>query len=716
MTYPSGSDWLFSAKTFVAAMVALYIALAVPLPRPYWAMASVYIVSNTFVGATRSKALYRALGTAIGAAVSVLLVPPFVESPYLFSVIVATWTGAMLYLGLADRTGRSYVFLLAAYTLPLIALPTVTDPTTVFDLAITRTEEIVVGIVCASVIGSILFPSRLAPSITARTDGWFADAAQYAHDVLSGSGDIAGMLARQQRLAATVKGLDILLSQLSYDHASPDIVARAYALRGRMQLFLPVLSALSDPLGAWRRGAASRVPQFDALLVDVIKWFDAPLPGAHSPVVNDAEAAQLRARIASLRLTEPRRLGAWDGALLANALWRLRLAIDVWQDCRALRTLIVEQDGSWRPRFRHWRFEGTGVYADRGLMLFSSLSTAGFVVVVCWLWIASGWHDGANAVFVATIACCFFAGSDEPAPQIFKFFLATTVSVVASGVYLFAVLPYVHTFEMIVVSFAGPFLLVGTLIARPQFNAIAMIVALFTATFISLQGVYDANFMVFINGNLAVLAGIVFAFVWTRVTRPFGTEFAAQRLLRSTWADVALCASTLPIADEPTLFSRMLDRITQLIPRLSTSGPHHHPSIESFRDLRVASNALDLRRYRRGVSDDVSVAIEHVLSDVCAYYEHCVEERRRQPVPPNLIDAIDTALTRVATGGPAGTSLALDPAIDPAVDPAVDPAARRPLSTELRLRHALHALVGLRLSLVPSPLAALVAPAPGPAA
>ena len=117
MSFPSAREWLFSAKTFAAAMIALYIGLALELPRPYWAMATVYIVSNPFVGATRSKALYRALGTMIGAAGAVLIVPPFVESPFLFSVIVALWTGTLLYLSMFDRSARSYVFLLGGMIL-----------------------------------------------------------------------------------------------------------------------------------------------------------------------------------------------------------------------------------------------------------------------------------------------------------------------------------------------------------------------------------------------------------------------------------------------------------------------------------------------------------------------------------------------------------------------------------------------------------------------
>src|SRR5258705_13011641 len=103
MIYPSVREWLFSAKTFAAAMLALYIGLAFQLPRPYWAMASVYIVSNPFVGATRSKALYRALGTAIGAAGAVLVVPPFGESPYLFGVTGGLWWGNPPYLSISGH-------------------------------------------------------------------------------------------------------------------------------------------------------------------------------------------------------------------------------------------------------------------------------------------------------------------------------------------------------------------------------------------------------------------------------------------------------------------------------------------------------------------------------------------------------------------------------------------------------------------------------------
>lgn len=80
-------------------MIALYIALSLDLPRPYWAMAAVYVVANPLAGATSSKGIFRALGTLIGACAAVIFVPLFVNAPELLSLAV----------GIMDR--YSFVYL-----------------------------------------------------------------------------------------------------------------------------------------------------------------------------------------------------------------------------------------------------------------------------------------------------------------------------------------------------------------------------------------------------------------------------------------------------------------------------------------------------------------------------------------------------------------------------------------------------------------------------
>ena len=123
--FPPARDWFYGVRTFAASMIALYIAMLMQMPRPYWAMATVYIVSSPFVGPTSSKALYRAIGTLMGAAAAVLFVPMFVQSPYVLVVVIALWTGILLFLSMHLRTANNYALMLAGYTLPMIALPVV---------------------------------------------------------------------------------------------------------------------------------------------------------------------------------------------------------------------------------------------------------------------------------------------------------------------------------------------------------------------------------------------------------------------------------------------------------------------------------------------------------------------------------------------------------------------------------------------------------------
>ena len=165
-----------------------------------------------------------------------------------------------------------------------------------------------------------------------------------------------------------------------------------------------------------------------------------------------------------------------------------------------------------------------------------------------------------------------------------------------------------------------------------------------------------------------------------------------RRLLRSGWEDVARSASTQPLDDQRNHASRMLDRVTQLLPRLGASDDHRHPSIESFRDLRIALNALDLRRTRRKLSGDVPDAIDRVLAGVTDHYTRCAAANARQPAPPALLASIDDALQRVAGRNLPGTATPDDGATPLPAAPA----------THRWLRDTLHALVGLRLSLYPA--------------
>jgi uncharacterized membrane protein YccC len=128
MKIHDGQAVIFSIKCFAAAMLAYYIALSIGLPRPYWAVTTSYIIAQPLAGAVLSKALFRMIGTIVGAAVAVVLVPTFVNEPAVLIVALGLWLSVCVYISLFDRTPRAYIFLLAGYTASIIGIPSVEAP------------------------------------------------------------------------------------------------------------------------------------------------------------------------------------------------------------------------------------------------------------------------------------------------------------------------------------------------------------------------------------------------------------------------------------------------------------------------------------------------------------------------------------------------------------------------------------------------------------
>jgi uncharacterized membrane protein YccC len=59
---------------------------------------------------------------------------------------------------LLDRTPRAYAFVLSGYTASLIGFPSVLAPSTVFDTASLRVQEIAIGILCAVLCHGFICP------------------------------------------------------------------------------------------------------------------------------------------------------------------------------------------------------------------------------------------------------------------------------------------------------------------------------------------------------------------------------------------------------------------------------------------------------------------------------------------------------------------------------------------------------------------------------
>lgn len=664
---PPARDWFYGVRTFTASMIALYIALLMQLPRPYWAMATVYIVSSPFLGPTTSKALYRALGTLLGAGGAIFLVPPLVQSPVLLSIAIALWTGTLLFLSLNLRTANNYVLMLAGYTLPMIALAVVDNPLAVFDVASSRAQEICLGIVCAAVVGAIFWPRRLAPVVVGATGNWFNEAIRYSDTYLARDVAAEHVGAMRGTMVATFNSLEMMIGQLGHEGAGPHTLKNARELRGRMIHLLPVIDALDDAMTALQGRAPAQYAQVQPLLASAREWLKGTADSA-----SVARWAALHEQIDRLQPSAAA-LDQRAELLLSNALYRLGEWADLWQDCCTLQHALRLDDAKpWRAVYRHWRLGRLTAFFDRGLMLYSVASTVLAIIVACGLWIGLGWNDGASAVILAAVSCSFFAAMDDPAPQIYRFFFWTLLSVVFSSLYLFLVLPNLHDFPMLVLAFAVPFICVGTLTVQPRFYLGTLLTIVNTSTFISIQGAYDADFFAFLNANIAGPVGLLFAFVWTLVMRPFGVELAAKRMTRFAWRDIVGMTEPATLAEHRKVGVQMLDRLMQHLPRLSQTG---QDSGVALRDLRVGLNLLDLLAYLPRAGAQARERLQTVVEEVGGHYAACLRAGERLHAPPALLRNMERA------------RLALN------LDERYERGDAR--------THLLHALAGLRLALLP---------------
>jgi uncharacterized membrane protein YccC len=333
MPIPGWREWVFATKTCGAALLALLIALWADLPRPYWALATVYITTQPLSGATHAKGIYHVGGTLVGVAVAIILLPNLIDAPELLVLAVALWTGLCLYLSPIDRTPRAHFFMLAGYTVALVGFPSVTEPDAIFDTAVARAEENSLGIVCATLVSSIVLPQPVGPAVSARVDAWLREAGLWTAEVLSGTGADPAVRAQRLRLAVDAAEIDTLAAHLAFDAGGQRAVTWVRILHGRMLMLPPILSTLADRISTLRhRGTLA------ADLQDVLRRVQA-WSVAEGSLAEEAEL--LRVRIARAeRPLGP--MSSWDDLLRASLLERLRAFVDVAADCRLLRAHVAQ--------------------------------------------------------------------------------------------------------------------------------------------------------------------------------------------------------------------------------------------------------------------------------------------------------------------------------------------------------------------------------------
>ncbi len=644
MTRWGGNAALFSLKCYAAAVLAMFISFSIGMERPYWAFLTAYIVSGPFAGAVVSRALFRLIGSFVGAVAAVAIVPPLVHSPPLLVAAMASWYGICVFVSLLDRKPTSYMFVLSGYTAGLIVWPTVDAPEHIFTIASLRAQEIGIGILCSALMHGVVFPNSVTKFLLGRASDIVRDAEVWTRDALelepSGQVEI-----ERRRLAQDITELHQLSVHLPFETSRPAPRIRAVrALQDNLSELLPLCAAVSDRVATLRANAC--LPEEDiSLLADMRVWIST-LEHVDLAVAEKGGMA-LQQRCAQLE-PEISPQSDWLGLVRMSLLARLADLVDAHLNSRVLvRQMATLDRRPVSPRVEPL-LESVGerpLHRDYWGALRGGAGAFITIVLGCVLWITSGWKDGGSFVMLAGVFLSLFAAMDNSLPPVMGFFKGTAIATVLGAAYGYAILPLVNGFPEMAACMAPPLLVLGAMMTVPRYLGFALPALLgLGSPFIVSERFVPTDFSAFVDGQIAQLAAVLFALVMVRLLQTAGIEHAVRRTIRAGWVDIAERANRMSVPDVRAWIARMLDRLALLTPRLMALGKAPgEPLYDLLQDLRTGVAIGELRQLRLDVEDASRPPITDVLVAVRDYYRGLEPDHRRPP-DPELLARIDRAL------------------------------------------------------------------------
>lgn len=635
---------LFGFNCYLASMAALFIALSFELPNPSWAVVTVFIVSRPAIGgAVWATAAYRFGGSLVGMCAAIIIIPNLVDAPELLMLALAAWVALCVYLSLLDRSPRSYAFVLAGYTATLVALPLVNDSGNLFNLAVGRMEEILIGIVCAALVHNLILPRSSDVVLQGKLAATMADAKKWIAGALQGVTSEAERTARK-RLAADVTELGLIGGHLRYEpqrlRSSGNVLG---VLEERLVALLPLMSEVEDRLLALSR-EASLDERFMQLVAKVRAWMQ---EGGATDAARSDQLLQECEAVAPAVGPE----SSWAELLAISLTHRLTQLIGAWRDCVELSTLVrqPQQVPSARLASSLAPSRVRKLHVDHGLALWSA-STAAFAMLLCAAFATiTEWPAGIASIGIACVLCSMFASMDDPTPIQRHMLQWSLYSIAIAAFYLFAVLPAVDGFAELALAMLPLFVAMGAFMAVPKYMLSALTVALVANTLIGLQPAFRADFTAFINLAVASTLGVIVALTATKLMRVIRAEQSARRILHAGWHELARLAEGNWRPHKTQFAARMLDRIGLLVPRLAqTKAILDLQAADVLSDLQIGVNMIELNDAAAALPEADQQGLAQLRQRLADYFRalpHNASHNDQNAAAPLLL-ALDALLAK----------------------------------------------------------------------
>ena len=555
---PSKSDWIFATKTFVAGILALYIAFSLNLAYPIWAIGTVFVIANPYSGMTSSKSIYRLLGTLLGAIVSIAVTPFLINTPMLFTLFLASWVGFCLYISMLDRTPRSYVSMLAGYTTVIICYNVVyyADTVSIFDMALGRFLEITVGVVCSAIVTTTIFPMHIGPAVQSRVAKTIQDIKALFDQILLDQKQLDNYNQLLGNITRDASDIHVLAVHLSYEKS------KLQGMTKPLQEMLHQLTMLVANLVAM----SERMKQLDQIEMT----YRENLKAVHAHI---AEFLHDHHEIKAQELNFlPSQFESDFAALVASAPPEQQLILNglkmdirhFIQNVRAVKLIwqrIQQGDDALPESMTPLTTKYPSLHRDHGVAVRGGISAFLIILIATAFWILSGWKAGFMLAEMAAISACILTAMDNPVPALKLFIRANIYSAVVVFIYAYGVFPHVTAFWELALVLAPFSIFCLMLFPHPPLAGLGLPLLMSSIMGLNLQNRYVLDQIAFFDASIGAVIGLIISVYIIHMVRAMSPDMAVQRILALHYKAVRT-ALYLPYgADFKKHLRSMLDRI-----------------------------------------------------------------------------------------------------------------------------------------------------------
>jgi uncharacterized membrane protein YccC len=652
--------WLFVAKAALAFYLAAWLAMRLQLEAPSTTLATVCIVMHPQSGMVLAKSFYRVLGTVLGSLVALALMGAFPQQRVLFLLSLSLWVGLCAGGAALYRNFMSYGFVLAGYTAAIVATPAIGQPTRIFDSAVMRVSEVLLGVLVAGLVSDVAFPQRMRSVLRVRAAQQYDQFIDVVRDAFS---DRVPPAQRERTHLAFVRNA-VELEDLRATVIFEDAQTRARSRR--LQLFNHYYMAASTSFQSLHRlldRLARQAPPVAERLKDLCRPLQQALhapdgaAGASVRVALAQVAQALPAQASRLRtgLPDPLAQQAFDG----GASLLLRFTDELQQFASA--AAQIQQRRIRGPVERVVFLRGNDYPAAAVAVVRTTLTMIG----LCLLWVLSGWAGSIGAVTLAAAFVGLFATMRQPLTGMLQLLLGFSLGAVAAVLVTLGVLPLADGFALLIAC-TLPLLLVGlSLLARAP---TALTGTGYLLGYVGVMGIRNPMSyaqLPFVNGMLAqVLCVGLAAVAFMLLPGVPGSAGQRQRLLGKLRRQVVLAARGALDGLGARFESVIRDLLQQIVSSLPAEGVAQRQALAWALSVNESGRALiELRRQlatpELAHPAPVRQAVMQAIEAVARFYAQPSNATGAQ-AEQTLAQAARTVLAAMAAGAPGSHGLLAD--------------------------------------------------------